>query len=132
MVVVCVRCRTPNEVPAGTPGGTWVCHHCHAFLPAAPPTSGDTSTAVGLIGGAALGSPIFGPVGAIVGADLGQALTPHPSGLRELLRGREGRRVLTSRLSRRQQGPRTSGQGGAASCPSTTRCTLSGTRDRKS
>ncbi len=36
-----------------------------------PDPSGETSAAVGLIGGAALGAAIGGPVGAIVGAVIG-------------------------------------------------------------
>jgi outer membrane lipoprotein SlyB len=50
------------------------CYNCGAFLPKTPAPSGDTSEAVGLIGGAALGAAIGGPVGAVIGAIIGAVL----------------------------------------------------------
>jgi outer membrane lipoprotein SlyB len=81
MDVTCNNCRTSNNVPAGSAGGRFKCQRCGAFLPAAPPATGEDSLAVGLIGGAALGAAIGGPVGAIVGGILGAILGKQSKGL---------------------------------------------------
>ena len=84
MVVDCIHCQTPNEMPPGSPGGKYKCHQCGAFLPATPPPTppnGDTSAAVGLIGGAALGAAIGGPAGAIIGGLLGAIIGKESKGV---------------------------------------------------
>lgn len=81
MNVQCVKCGRFNAVPE--PGGRvqYVCYNCHAPLPAASRPSSDTSTAVGLIGGAALGAAIAGPPGALIGAIIGAVLGNEGRGL---------------------------------------------------
>lgn len=71
MNVRCAKCGSLNNLPAGVAETQYRCHNCNAFLPKAQAPSGDTSEAVGLIGGAALGAAIAGPVGALVGAVVG-------------------------------------------------------------
>jgi ribosomal protein S27E len=71
MRLKCGNCGTLNEVPENTAQKQVRCGKCGAFLPKGTQPLGDTSEAVGLIGGAALGAAIAGPVGAIVGAIVG-------------------------------------------------------------
>lgn len=69
MNVTCARCSTINSVPNST--DQFTCYNCGAFLPKPKPPSGETSAAVGLLGGAALGAAIGGPFGAVIGGLIG-------------------------------------------------------------
>ena len=69
--VRCANCGLDNAVPDKSVGVQYRCYNCGAFLPVAPQPTGETSAAVGLIGGAALGAAIGGPPGALIGAILG-------------------------------------------------------------
>lgn len=75
----CTSCGTNNRIDAHD-AGPWQCGICGAFLPE-PDRSGDTSQAVGLIGGAALGAAVGGPVGAVVGGLIGALLGKGGKGL---------------------------------------------------
>jgi hypothetical protein len=72
MDVVCSQCGRGYKVPSA--GGPYRCGRCGSFLPRSNGSNGDTSVAVGVIGGAAFGAAIAGPVGAIVGGVLGGVL----------------------------------------------------------
>lgn len=81
MNIRCSKCGNQNSVPVN-PGNTqFRCYHCNAFLPKTPPPNGDTSEAVGMIGGAALGAAVAGPVGALVGAVIGAVLGRESKGV---------------------------------------------------
>jgi ribosomal protein S27E len=69
MNVKCGKCGAMNNVPNSDQ--QYRCYSCGAYL---PQPSGDTSAAVGLIGGAALGAAIGGPPGALIGAVIGLVL----------------------------------------------------------
>nr|VFK38331.1 MAG: hypothetical protein BECKTC1821D_GA0114238_100437 [Candidatus Kentron sp. TC] len=71
MKYVCHHCGTLNEIPDRAPPSKYLCVSCSRPLSHAPKASGDTSAAVGMIGGAALGASIGGPVGAIIGGIIG-------------------------------------------------------------
>ena len=66
----CCECGKPNTIPRGADASGYVCHDCGSRL-ARGEKDGETATAVGMIGGAALGASIAGPPGAIVGGVLG-------------------------------------------------------------
>jgi ribosomal protein S27E len=74
MNIKCNNCRTVNSTPTDQPDTQYQCYKCGAFLPKSTAPSGETSEAVGMIGGAALGAAIGGPLGAIVGGILGAVL----------------------------------------------------------
>ena len=74
MNVKCTKCGTVNSVGPSQPGQHYLCGKCATALPPAPKDAGDTSAAVGLLGGAALGAAMAGPPGALVGAILGAVL----------------------------------------------------------
>jgi hypothetical protein len=59
---------------------TFHCYNCGAFLPK-PDSAGETSAAVGMIGGAALGAAIAGPPGAIIGAVVGAIIGRQSKGV---------------------------------------------------
>lgn len=81
MNIRCPNCGSQNSLPTN-PGDTqYRCYQCGAFLPKAPPPSGDTSEAVGLIGGAALGAALGGPIGAIIGAVIGAVVGREAKGV---------------------------------------------------
>lgn len=72
----CTKCNTVNSAPAEQErGATYVCHECGGQLKPVPQSesNGDTSMAVGLLGGAAIGAAIGGPPGAIIGGIVGAA-----------------------------------------------------------
>nr|VFK39762.1 MAG: hypothetical protein BECKTC1821E_GA0114239_100541 [Candidatus Kentron sp. TC] len=71
MKYVCRHCGALNDVPDGEPPARYPCASCSQPLSRVPNTSGDTSAAVGMIGGAALGAAIGGPGGAIIGGIIG-------------------------------------------------------------
>lgn len=79
MEIECKNCGTVNRIQSVT-DKKYRCGNCGAFLSTSK-TSGDTSQAVGLIGGAALGAAIGGPVGAIVGGVLGAILGKEGKGV---------------------------------------------------
>ena len=79
MDIRCKKCETVNRVPVPS-AEQYRCGKCGAFLPE-PNINGDTSQAVGLIGGAALGAAIGGPVGAVVGGVIGAILGKESKGL---------------------------------------------------
>lgn len=79
-VVQCTRCGAINRVAPASSGGQFQCHRCGAFLPGAV-GDGETSAAVGLIGGAALGAAIGGAPGAIIGAVLGSLVGKNSRGV---------------------------------------------------
>lgn len=81
MNVTCSNCKTVNSIPADRRERVFRCFRCGAFLPRPTETPGDTSEAVGLIGGAALGAAIGGPVGAVVGAVIGAILGRQAKGV---------------------------------------------------
>lgn len=81
MVVKCSKCESPWEVPPGSPEGKYRCSKCGTSLPATPASSGETSTAVGALGGAALGAAIAGPVGAVIGGIVGGLIGSQAKGL---------------------------------------------------
>lgn len=81
MNIQCSNCGASNGVPAQTQGHRYRCHSCGAFLPTPPSPSGDTSQAVGLIGGAAFGAAVGGPVGAVIGGVIGAILGKEGKGL---------------------------------------------------
>lgn len=79
MTAKCTACGTLNTVPSATV--QYRCYNCHAFLPKPTPPPGDTSAAVGVIGGAMLGAAIGGPVGALVGGIIGGIVGKDSKGL---------------------------------------------------
>lgn len=83
MNVRCTNCGAVNSVGAPIEGRQYRCGNCGAFLPAVPPEgqAGDTSAAVGLLGGAALGAAVAGPPGAIIGAIVGAILGKNAKGV---------------------------------------------------
>jgi hypothetical protein len=70
-----------NNVPSQKNGHKFRCHNCGAFLPDEGQSPGDTSQAVGFIGGAALGAAMGGPVGAVVGGIIGAILGKEGKGI---------------------------------------------------
>lgn len=82
MEVQCKKCNSVNRISSDEGGaGQYRCGNCGAFLPVPSQSSGDTSQAVGLIGGAALGAAIGGPAGAVIGGLLGAILGKDSKGL---------------------------------------------------
>lgn len=82
MDVRCTHCGTTNAIPDKPTASNYHCRNCGAFLPKpAPSPQGETSAAVGFIGGAALGAAVAGPVGAIVGAILGAIIGNEAKGV---------------------------------------------------
>jgi len=79
--VRCSNCGTENAVPDKPTGLRYQCFRCGAFLPQPTPPTGETSAAVGLIGGAALGAAIAGPPGALIGAILGAIIGGQSKGV---------------------------------------------------
>nr|VFJ67146.1 MAG: hypothetical protein BECKFW1821B_GA0114236_112611 [Candidatus Kentron sp. FW] len=79
----CTKCGTINHVPKGKDPERYFCHSCEARLPAVPEpeSNGELSTAVGLIGGAALGASIAGLVGAIIGGIFGGIIGKEAKGV---------------------------------------------------
>lgn len=74
MNVKCTECGTVNSVGPRQPGQHYLCGKCGTALPPASKDEGDTSAAVGLLGGAALGAAMAGPPGALIGAIVGAIL----------------------------------------------------------
>ncbi len=70
MNLTCPTCGRINSIPENL-GHQYRCFYCRSLLPVPVAPSGDTSEAVGLIGGAALGAAIGGPVGALIGGIIG-------------------------------------------------------------
>jgi len=69
MKYVCRYCGALNDIPDGDAPSRHPCAKSPSHVPKA---SGDTSVAVGMIGGASLGGAIGGgPVGAILGGIIG-------------------------------------------------------------
>jgi len=81
MEVRCNNCKSINQISAESENVRYKCGKCGAFLPSPIQSNGDTSQAVGMIGGAALGAAIGGPVGAIVGGVIGAILGKESKGL---------------------------------------------------
>ena len=78
----CTKCGAINNAPQKWEKGTqYVCHSCNSELEPLKQGSGETSAAVGLIGGAALGASIGGPAGAIIGGVVGAVLGKNAKGL---------------------------------------------------
>lgn len=80
MDIRCTNCHSINRVP-DAPRAQYKCGKCGAFLQKSSAPNGDTSQAVGLIGGAALGAAVGGPVGAVVGGIFGAILGKESKGL---------------------------------------------------
>lgn len=76
----CPHCGANNRVP-NSPALTFACWQCSGEFRLSAPSTGETSAAVGLIGGAALGAAIFGPVGAVIGGILGAVIGKESKGL---------------------------------------------------
>jgi len=82
MKVICANCGERNEVPDGRRAHEFLCGACEKPLSPSPTQKpGDTSAAVGLIGGALLGAAIGGPVGAVIGGIIGGVLGKDAKGL---------------------------------------------------
>lgn len=81
MNIKCQNCGTVNRVASPPGSGKYRCGHCGAFLPQPTSGNGDTSAAVGLMGGAALGAALGGPIGAIVGGVIGAILGKESKGV---------------------------------------------------
>ena len=81
MTIACSNCHRVNELPDPPGNIQYSCFYCRALLPTPPAASGETSTAVGLIGGAALGAALGGPPGAIIGAVIGAILGGQAKGV---------------------------------------------------
>lgn len=81
MQVVCTKCEAQNEVPSDDSNRSYQCYNCGAFLPKPQDAPGETSAAVGMIGGAALGAAIGGPPGALIGAILGAIIGKEAKGV---------------------------------------------------
>lgn len=79
MDVQCKNCGLVNRILNQT-HERYRCGKCGAYLPTSQ-SSGDTSQAVGLIGGAALGAAIGGPAGAVIGGLIGAILGKEGKGL---------------------------------------------------
>lgn len=79
MKVRCSNCGRENEIPTGSKTSDYSCHYCKK--PLAPSKGGETSTAVGLVGGALLGAAIAGPIGAIIGGIFGAIIGNEAKGL---------------------------------------------------
>jgi len=81
MNVKCPNCGRMNNVPSSPTDGQFRCYQCGSFLPKRAAPAGETSAAVGLIGGAALGAAIGGPVGAMIGAIVGAVIGSEAKGV---------------------------------------------------
>ncbi|ENM5740190.1 TPA: hypothetical protein I7221_21895 [Vibrio vulnificus] len=77
----CRHCGQVSEIPDGSAPASYRCGNCSNSFKDAEKVTGETSAAVGLIGGAALGASIGGPVGAIVGGILGAILGKESKGV---------------------------------------------------
>lgn len=77
----CRHCGQVSEIPGGSAPANYRCGNCKNSFKDAEKVTGETSAAVGLIGGAALGASIGGPVGAIVGGILGAILGKESKGV---------------------------------------------------
>lgn len=77
----CSNCNAICEIPDEADPGSYSCHKCQNTLSNSTKATGDTSSAVGLIGGAALGASVGGPVGAIIGGVLGAILGKESKGV---------------------------------------------------
>ena len=77
----CKECSTICEIPENESPAQYKCHECGATLSSSDKATGETSAAVGLIGGAALGASIGGPLGAIIGGVIGAALGKESKGV---------------------------------------------------
>ncbi|EKO3933757.1 hypothetical protein GAW91_004444 [Vibrio fluvialis] len=77
----CKHCGQVSEIPDGNSPENYLCGNCNNSFNGAEKVTGDTSAAVGLIGGAALGASIGGPVGAIVGGILGAIIGKESKGV---------------------------------------------------
>lgn len=78
----CSHCSRINRLPSEFRSGPVICGYCgQEFSVVAESPTGDTSAAVGLIGGAALGAAIGGPVGAVVGGLLGALIGKETKGV---------------------------------------------------
>lgn len=77
----CVKCGKVSEIPDEAKPESYQCGHCNSSFIDAVKVTGETSAAVGLIGGAALGASIGGPVGAVVGGLLGAILGKESKGV---------------------------------------------------
>ena len=76
----CTKCGKINRGPDKWEEGTqYVCHSCDGELEPLKQGSGETSAAVGLIGGAALGASIGGPAGAVIGGVVGAVIGGYAS-----------------------------------------------------
>lgn len=71
MKYVCRQCGALNDIPDGDTTSMHRCASCSRPLSSAPKATGDTSAAVGMIGGATLGAAMGGPTGAILGGIVG-------------------------------------------------------------
>lgn len=82
MNVRCRNCGRINLIPPRDDRRKRLrCYQCGAFLPVPNRQGGETSAAVGLIGGAALGAALGGPAGAIIGGAIGLVLGREAKGL---------------------------------------------------
>jgi hypothetical protein len=81
MQIECSSCRRSNEVGNAESGTRYRCAHCGAFLPTPQAEEGETSAAVGMLGGAALGAALGGPIGAIFGGIVGAVLGKSAKGV---------------------------------------------------
>ncbi|MBT8421229.1 MAG: hypothetical protein KJO08_10270 [Gammaproteobacteria bacterium] len=79
----CANCGVINKIPDDASLPESSCWSCSQPLNNArkPEGTGETSAAVGLIGGATLGASIGGPVGAIVGGILGALIGKEARGV---------------------------------------------------
>jgi len=77
----CGNCNSICEIPDKQDPTAYSCHKCQQILSNATKANGDTSSAVGLIGGAALGASVAGPVGAIIGGILGALIGKDSKGV---------------------------------------------------
>lgn len=77
----CNKCGGLSEVPSKQARHSSKCKHCGTSLSRAKEATGETSAAIGLIGGAVLGAAVGGPWGAIVGGLIGGALGKHDKGI---------------------------------------------------
>lgn len=78
MRVECNNCGAMNKLPSDKGDQQYRCYNCKAYL---PERSGDTSAAVGMIGGAALGAAIGGPPGALIGGVVGGIIGKESKGV---------------------------------------------------
>ncbi|KPL99274.1 hypothetical protein [Vibrio splendidus] len=77
----CRHCGQVSEIPSDNSPANYRCGDCNHSFEDAEKVTGETSAAVGLIGGAALGASIGGPFGAIVGGVLGAILGKESKGV---------------------------------------------------